>query len=405
MTESQNKDVPVVAENQQSATQNPQTPIIVQQKSGGKIMAGGALVLSLLALGASGFLFVQGQNLFRNQELALNQALDKAALGSSENAQLLQESLRKQAEFTVAMNALHQQQQQDVVKLDNMQAIYQDLVKNRADWLVNEIEATLNLASQQLLLSGNVPVAIMVLENIEQRLNRFDQPDLLPIKQAISQDLATLKNQPYLKVSSTVLRLDRLESSVSSLPLVLDSTLNTADKPEVVAESANFWTRTWNKTWALLKGMVEVRALDSTDALLLSPEQSYFMRENLKLRLLDARVALLQHNNDVFQNDLTSIETALKQYFDVNSPTTQSWLKELAEIKSLDVSAVSDDTLKSSLTAVREYQNRIQSSVALPAIQANMGSEAASSASASQESASDVGASDVPASAPTQPKA
>ena len=90
--------------------------------------------------------------------------------------------------------------------------------------------------------------------------------------------------------------------------------------------------------------------------MLISPDQTYFIRENLRLRLLDARIALLQHNGEVYQSDLNNVEATVKQYFDSKSPATQSWLKELAELKALDVRMISDDSLKASLSAVRAYQ-------------------------------------------------
>ena len=337
-------------------------PVVIQQ-SGGKGLAIGALVLAILGLGASGFLFVQGQNVLRNQELSFNQKMDKAAVGDSQNAVMLQDSLRKQAEFDALMVQLNKNQQENGEQIAQTQRAYQELLKSRSDWLVDEVEATLNLASQQLLISGNVPVAVTVLENIENRLNRFEQADLLPIKQAISSDLAELKNRPYLDVSGASLRLNRLEVAASSLPLVVDSTLQPTKEAASANTSVNsgWWQNAWNKTINNLQGMIEVRKLNSSDAMLLSPEQVYFVRENLRLRLLDARVALMQHNGEVYLNDLNSLETTVKQYFDTQSPATQAWLKEIAELKAVDIRMASSDALKASLTAVRHYQDSVRS--------------------------------------------
>lgn len=337
-------------------------PVVIQQ-SGGKGLAIGALVLAILGLGASGFLFVQGQNVLRNQELSFNQKMDKAAVGDSQNAVMLQDSLRKQAEIDTLLIQLSKGQQDHGDQIAQTQRAYQELLKSRSDWLVDEVEATLNLASQQLLISGNVPVAVTVLENIENRLNRFEQADLLPIKQAISSDLAELKNRPYLDVSGASLRLNRLEVAASSLPLVVDSTLQPTKEAAAAAASAptSWWQNAWNKTVSNLQSMIEVRKLNSSDAMLLSPEQVFFVRENLRLRLLDARVALMQHNGEVYLNDLNSVETTVKQYFDTQSPATQAWLKEIGELKAVEVRMASSDALKASLTAVRNYQDSVRS--------------------------------------------
>ncbi|ULJ59319.1 uroporphyrinogen-III C-methyltransferase [Wielerella bovis] len=336
-------------------------PIVIERQSNGKGLATGALVLSLLALGASGFLFVQGQNELKIQQLKVAQELDKAGLGDSQNAVLLQNNLIKQEELDKQLAQIVQNEKNTQDRLNSINRAYAELLKGRVNWLVDEVEATLNVASQQLLLSGNTPVAITVLENIEQRLARFEQGDLLAIKQAVSADLTALKSTSYVNVSGTALRLDRLENSISGLPLMVDNTLQaTNDKPEVVSQAGSFWTRAWDNTAALLKSMVEVRKLDNNDAMLIAPEQVYFVRENLRMRLLDARLAVLQHNNEVYQNDLAAIESAIKQYYDVQSPNTQAFLKELGELRTLEIRMVSDDALKGSLKAVRDYQDKLR---------------------------------------------
>lgn len=348
-----------VATQSQTPVVATQQPIVIEQQNSGKGMATGALILSLIALGASGFLFVQGQNIFKQQELRLQQELDNAALGESENARKLANSLDEQAKLNQIVSQLDAGAQQNRNHIADVQRGYQELLKGRVNWLVDEVEVTLNLASQQLLLSGNVPVAITVLESIEQRLSRFEQSDLLPIKKAISADLAALKARPYLDVSGTVLKLDGLEKGVPALPLLVDSTLqeNTKQTDNTPVSGGSFWSQTWDRTVNVLKDMVEIRKLDSNDAMLLAPEQIYFVRSNLRLRLLDARLALLQHNGEVYKNNLNAVETTVKQYFDVQSPTTQKWLQDLNALKNLDIHMVSDDALKESQAAVRNYQN------------------------------------------------
>ena len=330
-------------------------PVIIKQ-SGGKALAAGATVLALLGLGASGFLFVQGQNVLKNQELEFNQKIDKAALGESENASLLKDNLNRQTAIQAELDRLNNGQKNNSDQILQMQKAYQELLKGRINWLVDEAESMLNTASQQLMLSGNLQGAVSVLEHIDSRLSRFEQPELIPVKQAISNDLAALKNRPYVDISATALRIDRLETGISGLPLVLDGVLKPGAAPVEATNSGTWWENTWEKSLNALKGLVEVRHLDSNDAMLISPDQTYFIRENLRLRLLDARIALLQHNGEVYQSDLNNVEATVKQYFDSKSPATQSWLKELAELKALDVRMISDDSLKASLSAVRVYQ-------------------------------------------------
>ncbi|WP_371871785.1 uroporphyrinogen-III C-methyltransferase [Neisseria lisongii] len=366
-------------------------PVVIRQSSG-KGLAAGALVLAVLGLGASGFLFVQGQNVLKNQELAFSQKISNAALGESENAALLKDNLNRQTVIQAELARLGDGQKANGEQIAQARAAYQELVKGRVNWLVDEAETMINIAAQQLQLSGNVQGAVGVLEHINERLSRFDQPDLLPIKQAVSNDLAALKNRPYVDVSGTALRLDRLETAVAGLPLMVDGVLKPGAAEPVAADTAaSWWENAWQKSWDAVKNLVEIRHLDNNDAMLLAPEQIYFIRENLRLRLLDARTALLQQNGEVFQSDLNNVEATVKQYFDKNSPATQSWLKEIAELKTLDVRTVADDALKASLAAVHNYQDDVKmrrsaaQAETLPAEQAASEEAASAPAAASGE--------------------
>ena len=233
-------------------------PVVIKQ-SGGKGLAAFALLLALLGLGASGFLFVQGQNVLKNQELNVENKLDKAALGESNNAGMLQDTMRKQSQIEQAIGQLGGAAKQNSEAIANTQRAYQELLKSRVNWVVDETESTINTAAQQLMLSGNVPVVITVLQSVEGRLNRFEQPELLPIKQAVSSDLAALKNRPYVDISSASLRLNRLETAVASLPLAVDSTLQPGKAAAAAPEpsSASWWENAWDKTLDSLKGLVK----------------------------------------------------------------------------------------------------------------------------------------------------
>ena len=367
------------------ATQN---PIIV--KSGiGKGLAVGALVLSILALGASGFLFVEGQNQLKMQQLKYDQKIDSAGIGASKTAAVIENSLVHIDDLTRQVRLLQQQQNTQGNNITRLDTNYQQLIRSRTDWLVDEVEATLNLAAQQLIISGNVSVAIGVLEDLDSRLARFDQPQLLTIKKAISNDLADLKSKPYLDIASASLRLNRLETAVASLPLTIDDQLQPGTRQTAYVENPNakWWQRAWSHTVYVLQGMIEVRHVDSNDSMLMSPQQMFFVRENLRLRLLDARLALIQRSSEVYSTDLNSAEAAVKQYFDGNSVTTQSWLKELAQLKLLNVQNSHDaNVLTNSLTAIRQYQkqNNMDTAPVLPDLGVSL-SASESSASAPVE--------------------
>ncbi|MBP6115480.1 MAG: uroporphyrinogen-III C-methyltransferase [Neisseriaceae bacterium] len=340
---------------------SPVTPTIVEvpAKSSGKGMAFGALVLSLLALGASGFLFVQGQNTLKNMDTAWQYKINQAGLEESNNQNLLQNSLQKQTELVQSLRDMNQQLGDDQNRLDTLDRRYEELTKSRLGWLLEEVNYALNMAAQQLSLSGNVPVAINILEGIESRLAAFDRPELVNLKKAVSEDLSKLKASPYLDVTGVSLKLDRLQTAVSGLPMLLDTLAKPQAASNVVVAKADvsWWQNMWQTIKTNLGELVAVRKLESSDAILMSPEQAYFVKENIRLRLLDARLALLQRQVEVYRYDLENVSASIKQYFDVNAPATQAWLKELDELRAMPFENVSIDSLSGSLEAIKGHQN------------------------------------------------
>lgn len=331
--------------------------VIVESKSKGGGLSVLALAVSLIALGASGALFYQGQQVLKNMENAWGSKLSEAGMVNAQNQQQLKQSFLRQDAIAAQMLQFDDRLNQSAGQYNTLNQMYQELTKTRYDWLMAETEYTLNLASQQLQLSGNVPGAITALESIEQRLSKFDRPELIPLKRAISSDLVNLKKQPYLDVTGLTLKLDRLQTALSSLPMVLDGMVQSVEKTPIATpiEGASWWENLLNEVGNGLKDLVQVQQINSSDALLLSPEQSFFIKENIKLRILDARLALMQHQGDIYQNDLDAIESALKNYFDQSAPATQTWLKELAELKAASFDT-STSGLNASIQAVRAYQ-------------------------------------------------
>ena len=193
-------------------------PVVIKQ-GGGKGWAALALLFSLTALGASGFLFVQGQNVLENARRDYAVQLDKAALGESDNARRLNQAIDTQQKLEQHFRLLDDSVRQTQAALINTQTQYQSLSNDRLQWLINETDYTLNATSQQILWHGNSPAVIDTLAALEQRLSAFDFPELLPLKKAISDDLQTLKARPAVNTVAVSLRLERLLNDTEHLPL------------------------------------------------------------------------------------------------------------------------------------------------------------------------------------------
>jgi uroporphyrin-3 C-methyltransferase len=99
---------------------------------------------------------------------------------------------------------------------------------------------------------------------------------------------------------------------------------------------------------------VRVSRVEQPEAALLSPEQSFFLRENFKLKLLNARLGLLARQLESSRADLAAASMSLNKYFDATSRKTQNAATLLqqvqAQMKTLQLPRV-DETLAALATA------------------------------------------------------
>lgn len=257
-----------------------------------------------------------------------------------------------------------------------LEQLYQDLAKNRDDWALAEVEQVLSTASQQLQLAGNVRGALIALQNADARLTRADRPQFIAIRRAIAKDIDNLKSLPSVDLTGIAVRLDTLVAQIDSMPLLSDekpglvapaakSRLTPAKGSPKKTDAADDWRSAvqehWNSwssdLWNEVRQLVQVRSVSTPEALLLSPGEAFFARENLKLRLLNARLALLSRNDAAFRSDLNEAERALHRYFDTRARQTQSAQELLKQLQG-SLLSIEMPTLANSLNAVRNTRPR-----------------------------------------------
>jgi uroporphyrin-3 C-methyltransferase len=236
-----------------------------------------------------------------------------------------------------------------------LESMYQEVARSRDDWVLAEVEQTLNIAAQQLQLAGNVQAALTALQTADMRLARSDRPQFIQLRKVIARDIERIKLAPNLDVPGMTLRLDQVINAVDTLPLLVEGRPAPAAAPETPADEPGWWARTASGIWSELKGLVRVQRLDAHDQSLLAPEQAYFLRENLKLQLLHARLALLQRNEPAFRSDLRAASAQLGRYFDTRQKPVAAASATLAQLQAAAVN-VDLPSLNESLAAVRNYK-------------------------------------------------
>jgi len=271
-------------------------------------------------------------------------------------ARQAQEALREaQAKLAALEARLAESQSQQVA----LEALYQELARNREEWQLAEIEQVLAIAQQQLQLSGNVRAGLLALQLAENRLSRADRPQFLPVRRALARDIERLKSLPSLDVSGMSLKIGAIVAAVDTLPLAFEDRTERADsgKPARPPGEDGFFSRLGSDIWNELRQLVVVRRVDSPEPPLVPPPQAYFLRENLKLRLLNARLALLTRDEPGYREDLRVAQAWIQRYFDARAKPAQAALAQLKQLASVTLS-FEPPSIAESLEAVRGFKAR-----------------------------------------------
>ncbi|TCW81867.1 fused uroporphyrinogen-III synthase HemD/membrane protein HemX [Burkholderia sp. SRS-46] len=251
-----------------------------------------------------------------------------------------------------------------------LQQQYQDLARNRDAWMFEEVDQMLSSASQQLQLTGNTQLALIALQNADARLATSQSAQAVTVRKALAQDIEKLKAAPSADLTGLAIKLDDAIAKVDALPLAGEAIVpHTAPKAVTPADAAQTAAATGEPRWKAwwhgfsagigeqLKGLVQVRRIDNADAMLASPEQGYFVRENVKLRLLTARLSLLARNDAAMKADLHAAQASLAKYFDHAAKDTQTVEDLLKQVDGASL-AVAVPNLNTSLNAVQQFKSR-----------------------------------------------
>lgn len=236
-----------------------------------------------------------------------------------------------------------------------LETLYQDLSSSRDQMVLAEVEQLLLIAGQQLQLSGNVKAALIAMQQADSRLQRLDRSALNGLRRAINSDMDKLRALPVVDVSAIYSRLDSLISIVSRLPLVQDIHTRQESVEPAVASADDSWKNVLREIWLEAKNLVRIENTDKNELPLLSPTQTFFLRENLKLRLLSARLALLSRDEASFKHDIKTAQDWVKLYFNVKSGEGAQAVNTLQKLNASSIRIELPD-VSGSLEAVRHYR-------------------------------------------------
>lgn len=292
----------------------------------------GVAAFSVAALFLSAMLWFK---LAHIQEQLARQSADAGATSQEARAQARQaQELARDtaAKLAIAENRLNEA----ALQRAQLEELMKSLSRSRDENLVVDIESALLLAQQQSQLTGSLEPLLAALKGADQRLQRAAQPRLAPLQRAMARDLDRIKAVAVADTPTLLLRMDELVRMADELPLanaVGKDRLSAQPKLPAQAGAEGVWPRLWALIADEARRLVRVSRVEHPDAVLITPEQSYFIRENLKLKLLNARLGLLARQTESVRLDLQGAEQVLTRYFDASSKRTQTALQVLNQVQ------------------------------------------------------------------------
>jgi uroporphyrin-III C-methyltransferase len=263
--------------------------------------------------------------------------------GQSVEARMLAKQAQEGTRENAAKIALMEAKVSEVaIQRGQLEDLIQSLSRSRDENVLVDIEAGIRVALQQTAITGSAEPLVSALRQADERLSRYNQPRLEGVRRAIARDLDRVKAVGVADLPSLSIKLDEAVRMIDELPLLaVAEPRKAASAPPASAKpqgrsaspgtapspSPATWMKTWNDTvanasdrvWGEVKSLVRVTRIDNPEAMLLAPDQAFFVRENLKLRLLNARLALLSRQYDTAQTDLQAAHAVLEKYFDRSS--------------------------------------------------------------------------------------
>ncbi|MDR6538908.1 uroporphyrinogen-III C-methyltransferase [Variovorax soli] len=319
-----------------------------------KVLLGLLAAAAVLALVA---VLVLWQKVSGMQEQLARQSAD--SLAQSMEARTLARQAQETVRDTAARLALNETRVAEVaLQRSQLEELMQSLSRSRDENLVVDIEAAVRLALQQAEVTGNVQPLLAALKAGDLRIARAAQPRLAPLQRSMQRDAERLRASASADSGETLRKLDDLVRMVDELPpLNAVATRGAGLNPwqaEPVPADAPWWQRALLMVRNEARSLLRVGRIDRPEAVLLSPDQTFFLRENLKLQLLNARLALLSRQFDTTRNELAAVSTSLNRYFDPASRRVQAaatLLQQLqAQMKTSETPRI-DDTLAALTTA------------------------------------------------------
>lgn len=313
------------------------------------------LILLLLVL-VTAFSIASAIYFWQNieQQKALISHLGSQNSSEQQRIQFLEQTLGQQLK---SLESERNEQQQMLRRIEqqslfNTEKLTEMGASSRADWLLAEAEYLLHLANQRLLLEHDLKNAEAVMITADKVLAEISDPGLLPVREALSEEILSLQQLSHIDRDGIFMQLSAIISSLDTLSESAYLSTQKADiiepdKTDGTLKESLTWQTVWQEIWGELKKAVLVRRLDQPVAPLMAPEQNYYLKQNLRLMLEQANLALLEQNQAVFNHSLKQASIWLENYFDLHDNQTLTLLGKLKDLQQINIAYETPDISRS----------------------------------------------------------
>ncbi|GGF76883.1 uroporphyrinogen-III C-methyltransferase [Alteromonas lipolytica] len=298
-------------------------------------------LLLLAAFAYGGYWYFNQHSVTQNKLEALrsevDQELNQKHAQMSSKTQALEQQLNAQAAATRDVVNGETEQLATISQLENQLqgalAQIQEMDGRRpTDWLIAEADYLVRMAGRKMWLEKDLRTAIMLLGNADQRLKSLADPSVLPVRALIAQDIQALQQVNPVAEVSVALALDGLIKQVDKLAIVTpkEATVIGADE---VSDSASDWQQNLLNVWrSLVDDFIRVEYRDEPIEPMMTAQQEWISREQIKLALQQAQAAALASEQALYTASIERAQTIISDdYLQANSDVSgfQSALREL----------------------------------------------------------------------------
>lgn len=327
-------------------------------------------ILIALGVGGAGYYFGQQQvDEFQQKLTALEAQINNKTVVSApaqdvkfDTTQLAQlESANKVTQDKIAqVEELINAKSHELVGLQSQinKVSAQANAQQPTDWLFSEADFLLNNALRKLVLDNDVDTAVSLLKLADETLAKVNNSQSAAIRSAINQDLKQLLSVAGVDQNAVMQKLSQLANTVDELP-VLDVNFGDDQNATKLSDSLSDWAENAEKSaTSFLNHFIRISPKHGADRKeLLAPNQDIYLRENIRLRLQLAIMAVPRQQNELYKQSLEAVASWIRSYFDTNAEVTQSFLKSVDELSEVSIYVDVPSQLQS-LSMLDKYLNR-----------------------------------------------